>query len=188
MKALKWLFMEHAPLILRPKIDTAMLYWLVKMLSNCTSGRSATNKTRMLRIADYARISLAAVREETGISYDERMKGTLQLFRTQAQLDACAKDIKALAADGIPYEVLDRDGCIRVEPHTTQGIRLEPSAAAGFAGPEFVVKHPQGREFCERLNIQNHLPQATHVVWTTGGSFVPQEQFEGFLELAAAKF
>lgn len=75
MKALKWLFMEHAPLILRPKIDTAMLYWLVKMLSNCTSGRYATNKTRMLRIADYARISLAAVREETGISYDERMKG-----------------------------------------------------------------------------------------------------------------
>lgn len=116
MKALKWLFMHHAPLILRPKVDAAMLSWLVKMLSNCTSERYAINKSRMLRLADYSRISLAQVREETGIAYDERMQGTLQLFRTQQQLDASAKDVKALAADGVPYEVLDRDGCIRVEP------------------------------------------------------------------------
>ena len=116
MKALKWLFMHHAPLILRPKVDAAMLSWLVKMLSNCTSERYAINKSRMLRLADYSRISLAAVREETGIAYDERMQGTLQLFRTQQQLDASAKDVKALAADGVPYEVLDRDGCTRVEP------------------------------------------------------------------------
>jgi D-amino-acid dehydrogenase len=115
-KALKWLFMEHAPLILRPKVDAAMLSWMVKMLSNCTAGRYAINKSRMLRLADYSRIALADLRAETGIAYDERMQGTLQLFRTQAQLDASAKDVKALAADGIPYEVLDREGCIRMEP------------------------------------------------------------------------
>ncbi|MBB3542961.1 MULTISPECIES: D-amino acid dehydrogenase [unclassified Rhizobium] len=116
MKAMKWLFMEHAPLILRPKVDGAMLSWLVKMLSNCTSRRYAINKSRMLRLADYSRISIAELRAETGITYDERMQGTLQLFRTQAQLDASGKDVKALAADGIPYEVLDRDACTRVEP------------------------------------------------------------------------
>ncbi|QRM32451.1 D-amino acid dehydrogenase [Microvirga sp. VF16] len=116
MKAVKWLFMQHAPLILRPKVDAAMLSWLVRMLANCTAERYAINKSRMLRLADYSRLSLAALRAETGITYDERMQGTLQLFRTQAQLDASAKDVKALAADGIPYEVLDRDGCMRVEP------------------------------------------------------------------------
>ncbi|MBB4238487.1 D-amino acid dehydrogenase [Rhizobium esperanzae] len=115
-KAMKWLFMKHAPLILRPKFDVAMLSWMVRMLSNCTSERYAINKSRMLRLADYSRIALAELRAETGIAYDERMQGTLQLFRTQQQLDASAKDVKALAADGIPYEVLDRDGCIRVEP------------------------------------------------------------------------
>ena len=115
-KAMKWLFMRHAPLILRPKVDAAMISWLVSMLSNCTSGRYAINKSRMLRLADYSRVSLAALRAETGIAYDERMQGTLQLFRTQQQLDASGKDVKALAADSIPYEVLDRDGCIRVEP------------------------------------------------------------------------
>lgn len=116
MKAMKWLFMQHAPLILRPKMDTAMLSWMAQMLMNCTSERYAINKSRMLRIADYARVSLADVRSETGVAYDERMQGTLQLFRTQQQLDASAKDVKALAADGVPYEVLDPEGCIRVEP------------------------------------------------------------------------
>ncbi len=116
MKAMKWLFMQHAPLILRPKVDMAMLAWMAQMLRNCTSARYALNKSRMLRLADYSRVSLAALREETGITYDERMQGTLQLFRSEAQLDASAKDVKALAADGIPYEVLDPEGCIRVEP------------------------------------------------------------------------
>ena len=115
-KAMKWLFMKHAPLILRPKLDLAMLSWMARMLSNCTSERYAINKSRMLRLADYSRIALAELRAETGIAYDERMQGTLQLFRTQQQLEASAKDVKALAADGIPYEVLDRDGCIRFEP------------------------------------------------------------------------
>lgn len=35
MKALKCLFMHHAPLILQPKIDMAWLDWIVRMLSNC---------------------------------------------------------------------------------------------------------------------------------------------------------
>jgi D-amino-acid dehydrogenase len=115
-KAIKWLLMRHSPLILRPRCDSAMLSWVVKMLSNCTPERYALNKSRMLRLADYSRLSLAQLRAETGISYDERMQGTLQLFRTGKQLDACARDVEALAADGIPHEVLDPDGCIRVEP------------------------------------------------------------------------
>lgn len=136
-KALKWLFMEHAPLILRPKVDMAMLSWMVKMLSNCTAERYAINKSRMLRLADYSRLALSDLRAETGIAYDERMQGTLQLFRTQAQLDASAKDVKALAADGIPYEVLDKDACIRVEPalaasrHKIVGGLLTPKDETG---------------------------------------------------------
>ena len=116
LKAIKWLFMKHAPLILRPRFDTAMLSWMARMLTNCTADRYATNKSRMLQLSDYSRKALAALRQETGIAYDERMRGTLQLFRTQPQLDASGKDAEALAADGIPYEVVDPDGCVRAEP------------------------------------------------------------------------
>ncbi|WP_152048090.1 D-amino acid dehydrogenase [Aureimonas psammosilenae] len=115
-KALKWLMMEHAPLILRPKPDFAMLSWMAQMLANCTAERYAVNKSRMLRLSDYSRLCLGELKAETGIEYDQRMKGTLQLFRTQAQLDASAKDVEALRQDGIPFEVLDPSGCVKAEP------------------------------------------------------------------------
>ena len=62
----------------------------------------------MVRLAEYSRDRLIALRQFTGISYDERMQGTLQLFREAKQLDGVAKDIAVLKADGVPFEVLDR--------------------------------------------------------------------------------
>ncbi|PSJ38992.1 D-amino acid dehydrogenase [Allosphingosinicella deserti] len=115
-KAIRWLLMKHAPLILRPAIDRHMLAWLVSMLRNCTAERYAINKARMVRLAEFSRDRLIDLRGETRIDYDQRSLGTLQLFRTQAQLDAVGKDIEVLRAYGIPYDLLDRRGCIAAEP------------------------------------------------------------------------
>ncbi|HWJ71698.1 MAG TPA: D-amino acid dehydrogenase [Kaistia sp.] len=115
-KAVRWLLMKHAPLVLRPKLDPAMAAWLVQMLRNCTAGRYAVNKSRMVRLAEYSRDKLIELRAATGIRYDERMQGTLQLFRTQKQLDGIGKDVAVLREDGVPFEVLDADGCIAAEP------------------------------------------------------------------------
>jgi D-amino-acid dehydrogenase len=116
MKAIRWLMMRHAPLILRPHADMAMLRWLVAMLGNCNARDYAINKSRMVRLAEYSRDCLIALRAQTGITYDERMQGTLQLFRKQSQFDGIGKDIDVLKADGVPFEVLDRAGCIAAEP------------------------------------------------------------------------
>lgn len=115
-KAVKWLFMEHAPLILRPQFDLAMLRWLVAMLGNCNARDYAVNKARMVRLAEYSRDKLIELRGATGIAYDERSQGTLQLFREEKQLAGIDKDIAVLKADGVAYEVLDRAGCIAAEP------------------------------------------------------------------------
>lgn len=116
MKAARWLMMKHAPLILRPHADMAMLRWLVAMLGNCNARDYAINKGRMVRLAEFSRDCLMALRAETGIRYDERMQGTLQLFREQKQLDGIGKDVAVLQADGVPFEVLDKAGCIAAEP------------------------------------------------------------------------
>ena len=123
-KAVKWLLMEHAPLILRPKLDTATIGWLLSILRNCTEARYALNKSRMVRLAEYSRDLLIALRADTGIAYDERSRGTLQLFRTQAQMDGIGKDVEVLKSYGVPYEVLDAAGCARAEPGLTNA--LEP--------------------------------------------------------------
>lgn len=116
VKAVKWLLMKHGPLVVRPKLDPVMWVWLLKMLRNCTSARYAVNKSRMIPIAEYSRDSLRDLRRDIGIQYDERAKGTLQLFRYQAQLDGTAEDIAVLKQYGVPFEVLSREGCIAVEP------------------------------------------------------------------------
>ena len=116
IKAIKWLLMKHGPLVIRPKLDPAMWAWLFKMLRNCTSARYAINKSRMIPLAEYSRDCLRVLRAETEIHYDERSRGTLQLFRTQAQIDGTAGDIAVLKQYGVPYEVLDRDGCVGAEP------------------------------------------------------------------------
>ena len=116
VKAVKWLLMNHGPLVVRPKLDPVMWVWLLKMLRNCTSARYAVNKSRMIPIAEYSRDSLRDLRRDIGIQYDERSQGTLQLFRYQAQLDGTAEDIAVLKQYGVPFEVLSREGCIAVEP------------------------------------------------------------------------
>ncbi len=115
-KAAKWLFQRHAPLAIRPDGSLWQWRWVGMMLRNCTAARYAVNKSRMVRLAEYSRDCLRELRAETGIQYEQRTQGTLQVFRTQAQLDAAGKDIAVLAECGVPYELLDRDGCARVEP------------------------------------------------------------------------
>ena len=116
MKALKWMFQRHAPLVIQPKLDWQRISWMARMLANCTSSAYAINKSRMVRLAEYSRDCLGELRAETGIQYDQRMQGTLQVFRKPEQMDAAGKDIEVLRADGVPFEVLDRAGCIAAEP------------------------------------------------------------------------
>ncbi|MBS0883428.1 D-serine ammonia-lyase [Pantoea sp. JGM49] len=64
----------------------------------------------------------------------------------------------------------------------SQNIRLEPSATAGFAGPDFIVNSSQGQSYAARNDLSGKMTEATHVIWTTGGAFVPQEQFWTFMK------
>ena len=123
VKAVKWMLMTHSPLVIWPLLDGAMWRWGWSMLTNCTERAYRLNKSRMVPIAEYSRDCLKQLRGDTGIVYDERTQGTLQLFRTQKQLDGIAKDIEILKDYRVPYEVLDRAGFCRVEPalaHTQQ--------------------------------------------------------------------
>ena len=59
----------------------------------------------------------------------------------------------------------------------TEVVRIEPSAAAGFAGPFFIGLSMAGRNWLEASQLSAHLPKATHLVWTTGGSLLPTAEF-----------
>ncbi|HEY0061202.1 MAG TPA: D-amino acid dehydrogenase [Telluria sp.] len=115
-KALGWMLARHSPLVIQPRLDPALWRWLFQMLGNCTPARYAVNKARMVRLAEYSRDCLVALRAATGIEYDHRSKGTLQVFRDQQQVDDAAHDIAVLEQYGVPYSLLDVAGCEQVEP------------------------------------------------------------------------
>ena len=122
LKALKWMLRPHSPLVLRPRLDPAMWRWLFSMLANCTPARYALNKERMLRLSRYSHECLMALRQETGIHYDEHLTGILDLFRTTKELDEAVRDVTLLTRWGVDCRLLDRAGCVTQEPalHASQ--------------------------------------------------------------------
>ena len=48
LKAIKWMLMQHSPLVIWPMLDPAMWRWGVSMLRNCTAARYRVNKTRKI--------------------------------------------------------------------------------------------------------------------------------------------
>ncbi|PPA75791.1 D-amino acid dehydrogenase small subunit [Achromobacter spanius] len=122
LKAIKWLFKKHAPLAIRLDGSLYQLKWMAAMLANCSADRYSINKERMLRLAEYSRDCLRELRASTGIHYEERTRGTLQLFRTDAQLEAARRDIAVLEEVGVPYELLDRNRLVTAEPALARSI------------------------------------------------------------------
>lgn len=131
LKAVKWMFQRHAPLAIRLDGSRFQLAWMWQMLRNCDMSHYQLNKSRMVRIAEYSRDCLKTLRQETGIAYEGRQGGTLQLFRTAQQYESAAKDIAVLKEAGVPYELLEAAQLRQAEPAlaTTQhkltgGLRL----------------------------------------------------------------
>ncbi|UYZ67723.1 D-amino acid dehydrogenase [Moraxella bovis] len=115
-KAVKWLMQKHAPLAITPDGTSFQLAWMKQMLANCNAERYEINKERMMRVSEYSRDCIRALRDEISIGYEHRTGGTVQLFRKPAQIQAMHLDTKVLEECGVPYEILDADGLIKAEP------------------------------------------------------------------------
>ncbi len=121
-RVLRWMTAAHSPFRLWPTADPAMYAWLYRMLRECNAESYARNKERMVRLADYSRDQLADLRTTTGISYDDAQRGLIQLFRTDAQMEAAAHDMALLRESGVPSELLDEAGCRVHEPGLAPGV------------------------------------------------------------------
>ena len=68
----------------------------------------------------------------------------------------------------------------------SEGIAIEPSAAAGFEGPQQLFHSPEGQQYLTQLQLQEVQHNATHLVWTTGGLFVPEQEMAKFQQRGKA--
>ena len=169
LKAARWMLQRHAPLAIRADGSLFQLRWMAQMLRNCTGARYAVNKERMTRVAEYSRDCLRQLRADTSIQYDQRTRGTLQVFRTAKQLKAVQSDIAVLRECEVPFRELRADELHEVEP----ALAHAPGLVGGLhlPGDETGDCHQFTTQLAERaraLGVEFRYGTAVQRLATTG--------------------
>ncbi len=184
LKAIKWMFQRHAPLAVRLNGNPEQFRWMWQMLRNCDSTHYYINKSRMVRLAEYSRDCLKALRGESGINYEGRQGGTLQLFRTEKQYQNASRDIAVLRDEGVPYRLLTAEQLKDVEPalsgvahKLTGGLQL-PNDETGdcqlFTRHLAAMAADIGVEFCYQCDITGLIRIGDRITGVTCGDQVLQ--------------
>ena len=81
------------------------------------------------------------------------------------------------------------DGCYTIEDNRlypflarladTEDIFIEPSSCASFPGPSLVSADA---EWLEARGLTDKMKNATHILWATGGSMVPEDEMRSYYE------
>lgn len=115
-QVLRWIGKEDAPFLLRPRALPSLLFWGVGFLCNARPERFHANMAKNLRLASYSLQQLRALRDRLGLQYDQRMRGTLKVFRHAAAFEDAARRNEVLARLGLDVRALDPEQCVQREP------------------------------------------------------------------------
>lgn len=117
LKAVKWMMQDISPLYFDVRsFDANTIGWMMKMLAQCSPQAFSVNKERMLRVARYSAECFRELNAELKLDYDVRMKGTLEVFRSQSELDGAISDVAILERCNVPHAMVNVENCIRYEP------------------------------------------------------------------------
>ena len=116
LQMLKWLGRADAPLLYHFRLDWRQWVWSLRFLMNCLPSRARRNTIGNMRICLYSRALMPEIREDTGIEYDHRPDGILQIYENRNDLDSSARHAMWLRELGCDNKVLTRQECIALEP------------------------------------------------------------------------
>lgn len=113
---LGWLGREDAPFLLRPRALPAMLGWGLSFVANSTPARQRAAMQANLRLAAYSLATLRELRASLKLAYDERMLGTIKVFRDRKAFDAAAARNAILAGMGLDARSVTPEEAVAIEP------------------------------------------------------------------------
>lgn len=64
----------------------------------------------------------------------------------------------------------------------TENLQLEPSALAGMPGPYRLMQEGSLVQWLNTQGLSHHMNNATHLVWATGGSMVPEKEMSAYIQ------
>ena len=116
LKLLRWLFQDNAPMVFKPRLDLRQWWWGLMFLRECLPGRLAPNIRAMVRMAEYSRSTLQAMRSELGIEYNHLERGILNFYRDPAQFEHSQKMADVMRDFGVDRRIVSTDEIIGIEP------------------------------------------------------------------------
>src|SRR6185437_16261238 len=120
LKILKWLAHDDAPLLFRPRLDWRQWRWGLTFLLECLPSRTRHNTIQCLNLALYSRDSLRALRDETGIAYDQLERGILQYYTDSGEFARGVDAAELMRTYGCERDVKTADECVAIEPALAQ--------------------------------------------------------------------
>ena len=116
IKILKWLGSEKAPLLYRFKFDKKQWEWGLKFFRECFPGRTKKNTQDILGLAILSHKKLKELREKLDLKYDQKLKGILQIYSDEKELESAEKYTKFYKNNGWDKQVLTKQEAIGIEP------------------------------------------------------------------------
>lgn len=116
LKLLKWMFRDDSPLLFRPQLDWRQWVWGLAFLRECLPSRLAPNIRAMVRMAEYSRSTLRAMRAELGIEYDHLERGILNFYRDPAEFESSQRAAGLMRDFGVERRIVTADEVIAIEP------------------------------------------------------------------------
>lgn len=139
MKLLKWIGREDAPILLRPRLDPALVTWGLRFLRNCTAERYAENAVSIGALCNLSVVETARLRESLGIDDEFSPAGALTLYAHAKELDGARAKADRISRAGLSARVVEQKDIAAVEPalahvaHEYAGGLLAEDAGTGDA-------------------------------------------------------
>lgn len=115
-KAPKWLLDPLGPLSVPPSYALQIAPWMFRFWRACSAGRVAHSTTAQTALMDLSRAELEPFLDQTGTAAMLRKDGNLQVYESQAELDASEPGWKVREEHGIEFRHMDAAAMAEIQP------------------------------------------------------------------------
>jgi D-amino-acid dehydrogenase len=115
-KALQMIGKEDSPLLIRPSALLKMIPWALAFFKNSSPELFLQNLQKNTQLADYSLSVLNEYFSPLNLRFEQARKGILKIYQTEEEIENAEKIAARGKANNIPYQVLDSDQTIDLEP------------------------------------------------------------------------
>jgi D-amino-acid dehydrogenase len=110
------IFEKSGPLKFKMPPDAELIPWMLRFATYCTVARSTELTRQKYRLAVEAIARYREIVSATGITFDDYVSGSLNVFSSQDAVDAAWENSKVLRDEGLVLEQLDKQQLLAIEP------------------------------------------------------------------------